>query len=90
MSVPVGWTTARPAGCSSALAVPRIPRRHRRRCCPHTVTRAIDLHVHLGLLDALSHVANHTPLALERVVFPCQSMNCGDALYRRCASVPQH
>jgi len=48
----------------------------------------------LAAPDLLHHVApfldhhfaplmDHLFLAYERVVFPCQSMNCGDAVYRR-------
>lgn len=37
-----------------------------------------------SLLDALHALGQHAPLAYERVVYPCSSMNCGDAIYRRC------
>jgi hypothetical protein len=39
--------------------------------------------------DALAAVAgsiiHHAPLAYEPVAAPCSLMNCGDAIYRRCA-----
>lgn len=52
---------------------------HARRC-----VRAHALHVHLGALAQLHDLAQHLPLAYERVVYPCSSVNCGDMLYRRC------
>lgn len=39
-----------------------------------------------GALDAINSLVHHAPLAYERVVYPCSTMNCGDAVYRRCAS----
>lgn len=33
--------------------------------------------------DVFAPLLDHAILAYERVVFPCQSMNCGDAVYRR-------
>ena len=35
------------------------------------------------LADHFAPLMDHLFLAYERVVFPCQSMNCGDAVYRR-------
>ena len=35
------------------------------------------------LQELLAPLLDHAFLAYERVVFPCQSMNCGDAVYRR-------
>lgn len=33
-------------------------------------------------LDSLVQLTHHLPLALERVVYPCSSVNCGDIIYR--------
>ena len=39
-----------------------------------------------GALEPLVNLAQRTPLALERVVYPCHSMNCGDIIYKRCVA----
>lgn len=52
----------------------------RRRTGPHT-PRSLPTEV-------AETIVQHAPLAYERVVGACSSMNCGDMLYRRCAVAP--
>lgn len=84
------------AGPASAAA-PCLPRHRQRRGVP---CRALDLAaadalhaavssmphgaISQSLLRQLSELSPHLSLAYERVTLPCSSMNCGDAIYRRC------
>ena len=72
------------------LGVSRRPpgwhRREQRRVITALATPDLLLHFthHLSpLADHFAPLMDHLFLAYERVVFPCQSMNCGDAVYRR-------
>ena len=67
------------ASRNSLTRVPGWRRREQRR-----VIRAMVGPEHLA--DALAPFVDHAILAYERVVFPCQSMNCGDVVYRRFVS----
>ena len=88
--------TAGPSPSPGSLCTPS----HRRRASPRLHALPVEHVVHaaeqLSQLDhqelladghsALSAAAQHLSLAYERVTLPCSSMNCGDAIYRRCAS----
>jgi hypothetical protein len=87
-------STSRP-GCA-VVSLPHPPLRPTRRQERWAQALAIDSGVldavssltHYTLptgsvLDALTSYAHQSPIALERVVYPCSSMNCGDVIYRR-------
>lgn len=83
-------------------AAPALPTRNRQRrgaqCSALDPAAADALHAAAaslphamlshGAISQLSEMSQHLSLAYERVTLPCSSMNCGDAIYRRCAAPP--
>lgn len=83
-------------------AAPALPTRHKQRrgaqCNALDPAAADALHAAAaslphdmlshGAISQLSEMSQHLSLAYERVTLPCSSMNCGDAIYRRCAAPP--
>lgn len=54
---------------------------------PNTPRRGVPRAPRSLPTEVAEMVVQHAPLAYERVVGACSSINCGDMLYRRCAVV---
>lgn len=80
------------SSCSTSNRGPCLPERHAcstargRRRARSVMVRALLEVDPAHLVEQLSTVAQHAPLAYEPVALPCSLMNCGDVVHRRCAS----
>jgi hypothetical protein len=76
----------RPAGLAPICLLPAASQIHKSRRSQLRVLSSygIDPAHASHLFDMSSYFAQHASLALERVVYPCSSVNCGDMIYQRC------